>query len=424
MSEITVDVPRAFKPLLAPKRYKAAYGGRGGAKSHFFAEQLLIRCYTQQTRAVCIREVQKSLKDSVRQLLVDKIDKLGLGPNFEVLESEIRGENGSLIIFVGMQNYNAENIKSLESFDIAWVEEAQSLSEKSLRLLRPTIRQDNSEIWFSWNPRFETDAVDQFFRGPNAPDPDMATVINVNWPDNPWFPEVLQKEKDADYANTPEMAEHVWGGGYQIIGEGSYYGKLLAEAEREGRITVVPYDPVSLVTTAWDLGAEDSTAIWFAQPVGLQWRILDYYENSGQALAHYAGVLKSKPYHYGDHILPHDAAHERLGRDSNDSLSVDLRNLGFNNRVLPVDDIDPGIEKARQLLPKCWFDAGRCIHGLKALRNYRREYDDARLTFKPNPYHDWASHGADAFRYLAIGLRQPGPKLRPVVYKEPKGYYT
>lgn len=424
MNAITVDVPRAFKPLLTPKRYKAAYGGRGGAKSHFFAEQLLIRCYLKETRAVCIREVQKSLKDSVRQLLVDKIEKLGFGPYFEVLESEIRGVNGSLIIFVGMQNYNAENIKSLESFDIAWVEEAQSLSEKSLRLLRPTIRQDSSEIWFSWNPRFETDAVDQFFRGPTAPSPDMAAVVNVNWTDNPWFPEVLQKEKDADYSNTPEMAEHVWGGGYQIIGEGSYYGKLLSEAERDQRITVVPYDPVSLVTTAWDLGAEDATAIWFAQFVGLQVRVLDYYENTAQPLSHYASVLKSKSYAYGDHILPHDAAHERLGKDTNDSLSRDLAKLGYRNRVLPIDDIDPGIEKARQLLPKCWFDKGRCADGLKALRNYRREYDDDRLTFKPRPYHDWASHGADAFRYLAIGLNPPQPKQKPIVYREPKGYYT
>jgi phage terminase large subunit len=166
---IRVEVPRAFQPLLKPARYKAAHGGRGGAKSHFFAEQMLIRCYAKTTRAVCIREVQDTLKDSVRQLLIDKIQKLGLGQFFDVREAEIRGLNGSLIIFKGMQNYNAENIKSLEDFDIAWVEEAQTLSDRSLRMLRPTIRKEGSEIWFSWNPRRKTDPVDSMLRGETLP---------------------------------------------------------------------------------------------------------------------------------------------------------------------------------------------------------------------------------------------------------------
>lgn len=164
-SFLDIRVPEAYAPLLKPKRYKGAHGGRGGAKSHFFAEQLVVRCYGKTTRAVYIREVQNSIKESVRQLIVDKIAALKLGAFFEILESEIRGSNGSLIIFRGMQSYNAENIKSLEDYDIAWVEEAQSLSAHPLRLLRPTIRKDGSELWFSWNPRFETDAVDLFFRG-------------------------------------------------------------------------------------------------------------------------------------------------------------------------------------------------------------------------------------------------------------------
>jgi phage terminase large subunit len=226
LSILKPDVPRAFVPLLKPARYKAAHGGRGGAKSHFFAEQLVLRCFARETRAACIREVQNSLKESVRQLIIDKIQKFGLGGFFEVLEGEIRGANGSLIIFKGMQSYNAENIKSLEGFDIAWVEEAQSLSAHSLKMLRPTIRKEGSEIWFSWNPRHDTDAVDEFFRGAHRPAD--AIVVEVNWDCNPWFPDVLKAEKDRDYAADPEMADHVWGGGYQIITEGAYYAKLLA----------------------------------------------------------------------------------------------------------------------------------------------------------------------------------------------------
>src|SRR5690349_5238032 len=144
---IRVEVPRKLKPLLYPKRYKGAYGGRGGAKSHFFAEQIILRCMVRQTRVVCIREVQNSIKDSVRQLLVDKIEKLGVGKLFDALETEIRGPHGSLIVFKGMQSYNADNIKSLEAYDLAWVEEAQTFSQHSLDLLRPTLRKDDSELW-------------------------------------------------------------------------------------------------------------------------------------------------------------------------------------------------------------------------------------------------------------------------------------
>src|SRR5262245_53171277 len=179
LSILAVDVPSSFAPLLAARRYKGAYGGRGGAKSHFFAEQLVVRCFSETTRAVCIREVQNSIRESVRQLIVDKIRHFGLESFFAILESEIRGCYGSLVIFKGMQSYNAGNIKSLEGFDLAWVEEAQDLSEQSLRLLRPTIRKEGSEIWFSWNPRYETDAVDRFFRGGKPRDD--ALLVEVNW---------------------------------------------------------------------------------------------------------------------------------------------------------------------------------------------------------------------------------------------------
>jgi Phage terminase large subunit len=212
-----LEVARAFKPLCTHKRYKGAYGGRGSGKSHFFAEQLIAQCYSARRRCVCIREVQNSIAESVRQLLIDKIAKFDLGAFFTVLETEIRGKNGSLIVFKGMQAYNSENIKSLEGYDIAWVEEAQNLSETSLRLLRSTIRKAGSELWFSWNPRHETDAVDRFFRGREPRDD--AVLVAVTWRDNPWFPDVLKSEKESDYANDPEKADHVWGGNYEIVRE-------------------------------------------------------------------------------------------------------------------------------------------------------------------------------------------------------------
>lgn len=273
---LSIGVPRKLAPLLDRHRYKGAYGGRGGGKSHFFAEMLLARCYGGPTRAACIREVQNSLKESVRQLLVDKIQKMRLGWFFDVLGTEIRGRNGSIIIFKGMQSYNAENIKSLEGFDIAWVEEAQTLSAHSLKLLRPTLRQQGSELWFSWNPRHDTDAMDRFFRGGRQVTGGIAAEIN--WDDNPWFPAVLRQEKEDDYASDPETAEHVWGGGYQIATEGAYYARLLHAAERAGRIGDFPHDISLPVSTAWDLGVDDYTAIWFLQDNGCDVFAIDYYE--------------------------------------------------------------------------------------------------------------------------------------------------
>lgn len=383
-----------------PARYKGAYGGRGSGKSHFFAEQLILKAYASQIRWVCIREVQDTIRDSVRQLLVDKISRFGLESQFDVLETEIRGKNGSLIIFKGMQHYNAENIKSLEGFDGCWVEEAQAFSDRSLTMLRPTIRKPGSELWFSWNPRHKTDAVDQLFRG-NRP-PANAVSVEVNWHDNPWFPKEMETEKQEDYERDEIKADHVWGGGYEMVSEGSYYGKLLVQAKKEGRIGKVPWEPKIVVHTAWDLGIGDPTAIFFAQQTGMEVRIIDYYESSGVGLEHYVKVLREKPYVYGSHILPHDAGVSDL---STGRTRVQfLASLGLHARVLERDSIDDGISAARNLLPQCWFDAEKCERGLEALRQYRTEFDDKLKTFKNRPLHDWTSHAADAFRYLARGL--------------------
>lgn len=204
---------------------------------------------------------------------------------------------------------------------------------------------------------------------------------------------------EAQYAQEYECS-------FEAAIEGAYYGTLMSQAEADGRITIVPYDASALVTTAWDLGADDSTAIWFAQIVGLQVRILDYYENNGQPLSHYASIVKAKPYAYGDHILPHDAGHKRLGKNFNESMSDQLNQLGLSNRVLTIAEREAGIEKVRQLIPRCWFDKAKCKVGVRALIEYRREFDEQKKTFKSEPLHDWASDGADAFRYLATGLKQ------------------
>lgn len=430
MTVLRVEVPRALKPLLQPARYKGAHGGRGGAKSHFFAEQLIIRALRQKTRAVCIREVQNSIKESVRQLLVDKIMKLGLDGHFEVLEAEIRCPYGGLIIFRGMQAYNAANIKSLEDYDIAWVEEAQTLSDVSLRMLRPTIRKEGSEIWFSWNPRHDTDAVDKLLRGPNKPD--GAIVVEVGWKDNPWFPAVLREEMRRDYIADPEMAEHVWGGGYEIITEGSYYARLISDAERDGRIGDYPYNPARPVLTSWDIGIDDYTAIWFWQEDGTTATVLDYYEVSGdgadeivrtalpelnpnidEAAEYMVALGRRIPFRYGKHYLPHDVGNREWGSGGRSRVET-LMSLG----VKPISrGVAQGpaerVQASRQLLPVTRFNNTERVQlGIKRLRRYRRKWNDALGSYT-TPLHDDASHGADAFGEFAINCSIVEPKPKP-----------
>jgi len=199
---------------MEPSRYKGAWGGRGSGKSHLFAE-LMIEAHIldQKRRSVCVREVQKSLAQSVKRLLETKIESMNAGAYFEVQEAVIKSKKGDgAIIFQGMQNHTADSIKSLEGYDCAWVEEAQSLSQRSLDLLRPTIRKPNSELWFTWNPASAGDPVDHLLRGDNIPP--KSIIIPVNYDDNPWFPEVLRAEMEYDRARDPDKYAHVWLGKY------------------------------------------------------------------------------------------------------------------------------------------------------------------------------------------------------------------
>lgn len=217
-SRRTISVPQAFKPLWQKARYKGAHGGRGSGKSHAFAELLVVRAATAKGfRAACVREVQKSLKNSVKLLVEDKIRALGVGHLFEILEAEIRTPGGGVIMFQGMQNHTADSIKSLEGFDVAWVEEAQSLSQRSLDLLRPTIRKPGSELWFSWNPNKPSDPVDVLLRGENPPGDSV--VIEVNWNDNPFLPDELKADLEDDRRRDPDKFLHVWQGHYALNSE-------------------------------------------------------------------------------------------------------------------------------------------------------------------------------------------------------------
>jgi phage terminase large subunit len=409
---LNLQIPEVFLPLLAPRRYKRAKGGRGSGKSHFFATLTVLRTYQSPTRVVCAREVQSAIRESVRQLIIDKINYYGLASAYRILDEEIRGHNGSLIIFKGLQSYNADNVKSLEGYDIAWIEEAQTLSHVSLRMLRPTIRNPGSEMWFSDNPRHKTDAIDEFFRSfplteinANTKANDRAIENTSTWRENPFFPEELKKDMEDDYKKNPEMAHHIWGGGYEIIHEGSYFGKDIATAEQEQRINNVTYDRATGVVASWDLGIGDSTAIWLFQRVGLEWHFIDCYENNSQPLDHYVDWIKGHPYHVEEHFLPHDA--EAREQQTGKSRLEFLIDRGLACTVLPRHNVEDGIAAVRSILPQCYFDKTRCEEGLDALRMYRSAYNEKNRVFANKPLHDHTSHFADAFRYAAMSGYDP-----------------
>ena len=239
MSKLRIETPRAFKPLFEPGlRYLGAHGGRGSGKSHHFAERIVDRMIEDPTiRAVCIREVQKSLRESAYRLIGDRIGALGVADRFRVLHDRIETPQGGVVIFMGMQDHTAESIKSLEGFRIAWVEEAQTLSEKSLELLRPTIRAPGSQMYFSWNPRNCMDAVDKFLRGDDVPE--NAAVVQVNFDSNPWFPKELEAERLLDHRMRPDRYSHIWLGDYEPQAVGSIW---TMRDINEGRQTEVPND--------------------------------------------------------------------------------------------------------------------------------------------------------------------------------------
>lgn len=241
-----LDIPTAevFAPLLRPARYRCAFGGRGSAKSHFFGGLMIEECVAVPgTRAVCVREVQKTLKESAMRLIADKIEH-HQAPGFKVKTDSIETPGGGVILFQGMQDHTAESIKSLEGFRIAWVEEAQTLSARSLELLRPTIRSPGSQLWFSWNPRTADDPVDQFFRGP-VPPPD-SVCVRANYADNPWFPDELEMERAHDERTNPIRYAHIWLGEYEPAAIGAIWDRLVLHRNRRHEIPAMSRILVSI----------------------------------------------------------------------------------------------------------------------------------------------------------------------------------
>lgn len=393
-----VSLPDWAEGLFKPNRYKTLHGGRGSAKSWTVARVLLLEAARSPLRIGCFREVQDSIRDSVHRLLSDQIQALGLGLQYDVTQHEIRGRNGSLFVFAGLAQHTVESIKSFEGLDRAWIEEAQVVSKRSWDVLTPTIRRPGSEIWSTLNPHLETDETYQRLI---ANPPEDSLVLRINWRDNPWFPEVLDRERREFERRDPDNYGNVWEGEPLRVAEGAIYRHEVDAMYRTGRVRPVPHDPILKVHTVWDLGWNDAMAIGMFQRSASELMCIGYIEDSHHTVDWYVRELeKNKDYRWGTDFIPHDGR----SRDHNSGRSTEdiLQSMGRRVHVLPNISVEEGIKSARILFPRLYVDETKCARFMECLKRYRRIVN--RLGESMAPLHDEFSHGADMFRYTGLSV--------------------
>lgn len=393
-STLQIDTPRWFIPLLKPARYKGIWGGRGSGKSHAVAEYIIEQSVLGKCDVVCIREVQKSLQQSVKRLLETKIESLDVGSYFDVQHDRILSKHGGTIIFQGMANHTADSIKSLEGFDIAWFEEAQSCSQRSLDLLRPTMRKESSEMIFTWNPRYEDDPIDRLLRGVQPP-PD-ATVVRVNYQDNPWFPSVLKDEMNYDMKRDMEKYQHVWLGEYVKNTESRVFKNWhIDEFE-------APEDAVLRFGADWGF-AVDPTVLVRCFIVGRTLYIDHEAYMVGCEIPNTPELFMSVPEAEKWPIIADSARPETISY---------MKNHGFP-KILPAVKGPKSLEEGIEWLKS--FDIvvhPRCEHAIQELTMYSYKTDP--LTGQVLPLlADKDNHVIDAVRYACESARR-AQKKKPV----------
>jgi phage terminase large subunit len=423
LTNLDVWFPPKLKFLFEPHRYKVPYGGRGSSKSWSIARALLLigkqpsllwPGWTGESgiRILCYRETMRSIEESVHQLLSDQIRIMQLSDFYQIQLKNVVGKNGTEFFFAGVRQ-SVDNLKSYEGVDIAWGSQAEAMSKRSLNTVIPTLRKDivigdkkyGSELWFDFNPEFETDEIYKMFVA-SPMKPQDSAVEMINWRDNPWFPDVLRREKEDLERRDPDEAAHVYDGTCRTTVEGAIYKKELLMAEAEGRLTSrVPWDPERAVSTYWDIGPAH-TRIWCAQSYPFEFRIIDYLSFEITSLPECMKALQERPYTYETHWLPWDGDRSEFGTGR--TVKEQMQKIFGKSRVRCTRQIrvEDGIAAVRAILPRCWFDQEKCKEGIRGLRCYQYDYDKDLRTYRKNPLHDWASHDADAFRTLGTQIQE------------------
>jgi len=416
VATVRVELPPKLVPVFTGEAmYRGAYGGRGSAKTRSFAKMAAVRglmCAQAKEPGVilCGREFMNSLDESSMAEVKAAIEsEPWLQASYDVGEKYIRTRDRRVeFAFIGLR-HNLDSIKSKARIRLLWVDEAEPVSETAWMKAVPTIREEGSEIWVTWNPERKKSATHKRFR--KSP-PDGAKIVEINWRDNPWFPAILNRTRLEDQAKRPEQYDHVWEGDFVSVVEGAYFAACLTQAKAEGRIGNVARDPLMTVRAVWDIGGTgakaDACAIWIAQFVGREIRVLDYYEAVGQPLATHVEWLRSKGYGQALCILPHDGSHHDKVYDA--SYEGALRSAGFEVKVIPNQGKGAAkmrIEAARRLFPSIWINAATTEAGRDALGWYHEKKSDDERSVGLGPNHDWSSHGSDAFGLMCVAYEEP-----------------
>jgi phage terminase large subunit len=358
---------------------------------------LLLEGIQRPLRILACREFLSAVSSSLHRLFSDQIRLLNLNTFYRIETAAIYGPQGTEIRFAGIRN-NIEAIRSYEGCDVTYCEEAENVSYDSWEVLIPTvIRKPGSCMIIGFNPMLAK--ANTYQRWVVSPPPNTV-VTKINYTDNPFLSEESRDLAEHLKLTDPDAYNNIWLGFPKTEVTGAIWGPELRLAQQEHRLTKVPYDRSVAVSTFWDLGRADSTAIIFAQVVAMQFRVIDYIEDSGKSIHEYLKMLQEKPYIYAIDWLPHDARAHVLG--SKRSIEETLKSNGRRVQIVPRLSVADSIAAARLIWPNVWIDESRCTKLIDCLREYR--FDDAG-----KPVHDQYSHGGDAWRYLSIALRGPKP---------------
>jgi phage terminase large subunit len=354
---------------------------------------------------MCVRETQKSIRESVHRLLTDQIAALGLSSFYNVQQVAITGVNGTTFAFTGLSDLTAASIKSFESCTTCWVEEGHAVTNRSWTILLPTLfRVPECELWVSFNPELDTDPTWKLF----VEDPPEDTwSVSINWDSNPFFPEELNKLRLHQLKTMSKTDyEWIWEGKCRAAAEGAIYTPEMQALAESKRVMPIAIDPVLKVHTAWDVGFSDRTAIILVQKNATQLLIVGYIEDNHRNMVDYGSQLRNMNLNWGDDWLPWDASREKYKlTDPASSPEGILQGMGRSVRIVPKSSVEVGIHRARLVFPKCYFDKESTVRLRECLKRYKRTIP--ATTGEPTtPAHDEYSHGADAFRYLAMASEQ------------------
>lgn len=424
MSVARVELPPKLLPVFQGEAdVRGAYGGRGSGKTRSFAKMSAIRAYMwamagREGVILCGRQFMNSLDDSSMEEVKAAIgSEPWLAEHFDIGEKYIRTKDGRVDYkFTGLDR-NVDSVKSKARILLCWVDEAEPVTEEAWQKLIPTLREEDSELWVTWNPERKASATHKRFRETNDP---RTKIVEINWRDNPWFPAILERTRLKDKAERPDSYDHIWEGGFKTIVEGAYYASSITQARAEGRIGRVPADPLMTIRLFVDIGGTgaraDAFTIWAAQFIGKEVRVLNYYEAVGQPLAAHLNWLRSQGYtpDRAQIWLPHDGSTQDKVYD--ESYESALKKAGYTVTVVPNQGKGAAklrVEAGRRMFPAIWFNEEKTTDGLAALGWYHEKKDEQRQ-IGLGPEHDWSSHGADSFGLMCVVYEEPKPKDKPL----------